>query len=362
MRPRIAEVTYVLTRVAAVRDWFPTGGGLRDEDWAGRHRLLTLLLAASVAGLTVTGVLNHSTSMAWLYTALLILPCLLAAVLLRPRRLPSMFVALGLAVFCAGFVAMNHGLTEAHFTFFIAVAALALYRDWAPFGMFLLATTLHHAFFGVFAGNRTFDHHDAMHHPWKWAFLHALAVLLTAAFQLVGWRLSEAEERRAQEHLDESQAQFSLAFDETPIPMAMIAPDGRIIRTNTAYRTWLDLPAELPAGYSVDDLPITPVETGHGEVLGRLLAATASVTLTKEYRRTDGTTMWLEVHSTALHDREGRLRSVFVQCQGRHRQARARGGAAAPGPARLADRAAVPARRWRRTCSPCLPPVPRRSA
>jgi diguanylate cyclase (GGDEF)-like protein/PAS domain S-box-containing protein len=314
MAARRAEETYVLTRMAAVRDWFPTGGGLRDEDWAGRHRLLTLLLAASVAGLTVTGVLTHGTTSAWLITALLILPCLVAAVLLRPRRLPSMFVALGFAIFCGGFVVMNHGLTEAHFTFFIAVAALALYRDWAPFGMFLLATTLHHAFFGLFAADRTFDHHDAMDHPWKWAFLHALAVLLTAAFQLVGWRLSEAEEKRAQDNLDESQAQFSFAFEETPVPMAMIAPDGRLMRTNAAYRGWLGLPDELPAGFTVSDLPITPVEIDTDDLFERLVKSTNAVTITRQYARPDGSTMWIEVHSTGLHDHDGRLRSIYVQC------------------------------------------------
>src|SRR4051812_30417678 len=107
-------MTGVVTPVAAMRQLFPTGGGLRDEDWARRHRLLTLLLAASVAGLTVTGVLDHGATGIWLVTTLLVLPCLVAAVLLRPRRLPSMFVALGFAVFCGGFVVMNHGLTEAH--------------------------------------------------------------------------------------------------------------------------------------------------------------------------------------------------------------------------------------------------------
>ena len=35
--------------------WLPTGGGLRDEDWARRHRLLTLLLASIVPALTVFG-------------------------------------------------------------------------------------------------------------------------------------------------------------------------------------------------------------------------------------------------------------------------------------------------------------------
>jgi diguanylate cyclase (GGDEF)-like protein len=39
------------------------------------------------------------------------------------------------------------------------------------------------------------------------------------------------------------------------------------------------------------------------------------VTSTREYRRIDdGTHIWIEVHSTALHDSKGRLRLIFVHC------------------------------------------------
>ncbi|MGX6600544.1 putative bifunctional diguanylate cyclase/phosphodiesterase [Micromonosporaceae bacterium Da 78-11] len=294
-----------------MRGWLPTGGGLRDEDWAGRHRLLTLLLAACVAGLTGFGVFQGGLTSSWLITVLLILPCVLAAVLLPPRRLPSVFVALGFAVASAGFVAMNHGLTEAHFSFFIAVAALALYRDWAPFGVFLVVTTVHHAVFGVLVNDRTFDHHEAMTHPWLWAFLHGVAVLITAAFQVIAWRLSEVEERRAQENLDESQAQLNFAFDETPVPMAMLSPEGLVLRTNAAYRGWLGLPDELPPGFALTDLAVTPVTGG---LLDVPTTSPEPMTLTQQYLRADGSTMWVEVHSTGLHDRDGRLRSIFVQC------------------------------------------------
>ena len=200
--------------------WLPTGGGVRDEDWARRHRLLTLLLTSGVFALTAFGAARAGLDTGWLLTVLLMLPCIVGAVVLPGRRLPSISVAVGFTVACAGFVAMCDGLTESHFTFFIAVAALALYRDWAPFGAFLVSTTLHHAVFGTIYGEHTYYHHDAMVHPWIWALLHGLAVLLAAAFQVVAWGLTEAEERRAEDHLAESRAQLSVAFDETPVPMA----------------------------------------------------------------------------------------------------------------------------------------------
>ena len=298
-----------------MRGWLPTGGGLRDEDWARRHRLLTLLLASGMLALTAFSAARGRLDAGWLLTVLLILPCIVGAVVLPGRRLPSISVAAGFTVACAGFVSMCDGLTESHFTFFIAVAALALYRDWAPFGAFLVGTTLHHAVFGTIYGEHTYYHHDAMVHPWIWALLHGSAVLLAAAFQVVAWGLTEAEERRAEDHLAESRAQLSVAFDETPVPMAMLAPDGRLLRTNSAYRSWLGLPADLPPGFSVADLPITPVDPADEGIFEKLTQATDAVTFTTAYRRHhDDTVMYVEVHSNGLRDRDGMLRLVFVHC------------------------------------------------
>ncbi len=293
------------TSRAGLRRWLPVGGGLRDDDWARRHRLLTLLLASCVAGLTAFGAWRHGLDVTWLVTVALILPCVVAAVLLPPRRLPSIAVAVGFTVACGGFVAMSDGLTEAHFSFFVAVAALALYRDWAPFGVFLVATTLHHAVFGTLASAWTYDHHSAMAHPLFWAVLHGLAVLLAAAFQLVAWGLTEAEEARARDTFEESQAQLGIAFDETPVPMAMLLPDGRIMRTNSAYRAWLGLPAQLPPGFGVADLPMTPVETADVPMFDVLVHSAGPVTLTQRYQRhDDGSLMHVEVHSNGIRDRQ----------------------------------------------------------
>jgi diguanylate cyclase (GGDEF)-like protein len=209
-----SSVTRAAARIrTSSKGWLPAGGGLLDEDWDRRHRLLTLLLAATLPLLTVFGVLRDGLGATWLIAALLILPCVVAAVRLPGRRWPSTFVAFGFVVACADFVAMCDGLTEAHFTFFIAIAALALYRDWVPFGAFLVATVVEHAAAGAVFGGGAFDHHDAIGHPLKWALLHGLAVFAAAAFQVIAWRLTESEEERAQDHLNESQAQLGIAFD-----------------------------------------------------------------------------------------------------------------------------------------------------
>jgi diguanylate cyclase (GGDEF)-like protein len=300
--------------------WLPSGGGLRKQDRALRHRLLTVLLAAAMAALIVFGALGDRSADA-VVAVLLILPCLLAAARLRGPRLPSVFVALGFTVACGSFVAMNDGLTEAHFTFFIAVAALALYRDWAPFGVFLTATTLHHAVFGALVSDRTYDHHSAVAHPLLWALLHGLAVLCAAAFQVIAWRLSEADERRAEENFEESQAQLAIAFDETPVPMAMWAPDGRLLRMNTAYRGWLNLPEHLPPGFRVADLPLDFVSADTVGLFEALVDSGGPTTLLRQFRRRDdGSLIWVEIHSNGVRDRQGRLRLIFVHCRDVTRQ------------------------------------------
>ncbi|MBL7257477.1 putative bifunctional diguanylate cyclase/phosphodiesterase [Paractinoplanes lichenicola] len=306
----------MVTGTNGLSRWLPTGGGLRDEDWAGRHLLLTRLLAASMAALIVFGALQDALGggvATWLL--LLISPCLVAAARLPGRRLPSIFVAFGFVSACASFVAMCHGKTEAHFTFFIVVGALALYRDWAPFGIFLVATTAHHGFFGLIDPTLTYGHEAGHTHPLFWALLHGVAVLVAAAFQVISWRLSEAEEKRAQENLDESQAQLTVAFDETPVPMAMLAPDGRVLRTNSAYRSWMGLPDELPAGFHIADLPIEPVDPAERRVMDLLVEGKGSSILVRDYRRTTtGEIIWVEIHGTSVYDKKGELRLIFVHC------------------------------------------------
>ena len=297
--------------------WISPGAGLRDEDWARRHRLLTCLLASCLVGLTLFGASRHRLDLSWLLTTLAILACLVAATRLRPRRLPSVCVAIGSTVVCGSFVSMSDGLTEAHFSFLIVIPILALYRDWAPFGVFLVGTVVHHAIGGSLFGGRTFDHHDAMIHPWRWALLHGLAVLLAAGFQVSAWGLIATEERRTRDYIEDNEAQLSIAFNETPVPMALFSPDGLVLSTNSAYRSWLGLPAQLPPGFRVSDLPLTALDPDGiaGVVFEEMTRGSATSTATRRYRRhDDGSQIYVEIHSNGICDRDGRLRLIFVHC------------------------------------------------
>lgn len=304
-------------RVAArrIRAAMPTGGGLRDEDWNGRHRLLTWGMIASTALLTGVGIVRDRLDIEWFVTIVMILACALGALLLPPRRLPSSMVALGFTAICADLVMMYDGLIEAHFSFFVVVGALALYRDWVPFLTFLVATVTHHAVAGWLMASMTYDHDGSPQRTWLWAAVHGLAVLACGVTQVVGWRLAEAEERRAADDLTQAEAQFSAAFEEGPIAMSMMAPDGRLLRVNPAFTAWLGLPAELPAGFTASDLPIRLQPADQSTMLERFVG-TDLTTLREErtYRHNNGSILHVDLHCSALRDESGRLRVLVTHC------------------------------------------------
>jgi diguanylate cyclase (GGDEF)-like protein/PAS domain S-box-containing protein len=302
-----------LARIArAGRALMPAGGGLRAEDWWVRHRLLTGSLLAAEIGLTVVGLVRGRLDLSYLLTTVLVGCCLLAAILLPGRRVPSCAVALGLTGVCTGLVLMHDGQTEAHFAFFVAVGALSLYRDWVPFGMFLVATVAGHATMGQWNANAIFSHSDAHHHPLRWAAIHGVAVLLTAATQVVAWRLSEIEEQRAGKNLLDAQAQFTMAFEEAPVAMTVMTGDARIVRANAVFTNWLGLPRVLPPGYTAHDLPLRRVGDSRARPFDRIQDAdTPTLNELQRYQLDDGRMIEVEVHANALRDERGDLQMII---------------------------------------------------
>src|SRR6201989_3652298 len=86
------------------------------------------------------------------------------------RRAGSTVVALGLLTCSAVLVEITHGLIEAHFHFFVMVAALSLYEDWVPFLVAVAYVFFEHGLMAT-----VMDHDDVFNHPrsaWKWALVH----------------------------------------------------------------------------------------------------------------------------------------------------------------------------------------------
>ena len=95
-------------------------------------------------------------------------------------------------------VYLMHGLTEAHFHFFVMVGLVSLYQDWVPFGVALVVVLIHHGVLGTLFPHSVFGHSAAHHNPWAWAGVHGAFVLAASLAHLAAWRLNEQQGLRDQ--------------------------------------------------------------------------------------------------------------------------------------------------------------------
>ena len=177
--------------------WLPHGALLPDEDWRWRHKAVCLLLAAHLPALLVWALLAEPGEV---WHVLLPLGALVGATRLPggSRAVRSLAGTLGLLTCSALVVHLSEGATEAHFHFFVAVAVIALYQDWALYALALAFVLVHHAFvLGPEADGGALS----------WLLVHGGFVLAEAAVLVLFWRaneLSRLAEQRAR--LAEQQA------------------------------------------------------------------------------------------------------------------------------------------------------------
>jgi diguanylate cyclase (GGDEF)-like protein/PAS domain S-box-containing protein len=212
---------------ARVRSLLPTGRTLPADAWQRRHRwLLALLWAHAVVMPFYALSQGYSPGHAVLHT----LPLALLAVLATPtwhnRRINSAIVAIGLLTASAVLVHTSHGVTEAHFHFFVVVVVLSLYEDWLPFLLAVAYVVVHHGVGGTIAADAVFQH--PADEAWKWALIHGAFVLAAGAGSVVAWRLNEDVRVVARR----SQARFRHSFENAPVGMALADDGGHFLAVN----------------------------------------------------------------------------------------------------------------------------------
>ena len=192
---RVPGTLECMEQSAQAPAWLPHGALLPDEDWRWRHTAVCLVLAAHLPVLLLWALLAQPGEV---WHVLLPLAALLAAARLPggSRALRSLAGTLGLLMCSALVVHLSDGATEAHFHFFVIVAVIALYQDWALYALALVFVLVHHAFLvspGVDGGSLL------------WLAVHGGFVLAESAVLVVFWRANElsrqAEHRaRVAEH------------------------------------------------------------------------------------------------------------------------------------------------------------------
>lgn len=176
---------------AVAATWLPRGGTLPAADWAWRHRMVCLLLAAHVPVLALVALLSDSPGEV-LHVILPLAALLAVASSPISRRVRSLAAGLGLLTASALTVHLFEGVGEAHFHYFVTVAVIALYQDWTVYLLAIGFVLVQHSVMAVRPDGAVGD--------WGVAAVHAVAVLAESAVLVLFWRANEVS-RAQQEQL-----------------------------------------------------------------------------------------------------------------------------------------------------------------
>jgi hypothetical protein len=190
----------VTARVASVlRGALPRGHALPAEAFEARHRVLLVVLCLHLPTLALVALAYGAPVWHAALHPLPVLALLLLAWRLEARRARSTCAALGLLTCSAVLVHSMNGLIEAHFHFFVVLTVLAIYEDWAPYGLALGYVVVHHGLVGIGLPYRVFDHPGAEQgaEAWRWAGLHGLFIALGVGASVTLWKLNERSREAA---------------------------------------------------------------------------------------------------------------------------------------------------------------------
>ncbi|TFV78170.1 bifunctional diguanylate cyclase/phosphodiesterase [Blastococcus sp. CT_GayMR19] len=177
----------------------PEGRLLPDEVWQRRHRTIVRIALVQAAVLGVVALLTgEAVQVALLEAGAVALPVVVAVLPRVARAVQAAAATMSLLAASMLLVYLMHGLTEAHFHFFVMVGLVSLYQDWVPFGVALVVVLIHHGVLGTLFPHSVFGHSAAHHNPWAWAGVHGAFVLAASLAHLAAWRLNEQQGLRDQ--------------------------------------------------------------------------------------------------------------------------------------------------------------------
>ena len=191
----------------AVGRLLPRGFPLPLELWTRRHRAVCAVLWVWVAALGAFGLaLGYAPGHVALEVCPVAGPAIVASSRHFSRRTRTVAATFGVLSASGVLVHLSDGYIEAHFAFFAMVSLITLYQSWLPFAVAALYVLVHHGVVGVLYPHEVYNHPSALAHPWRWAAIHALAILAASLAALYAWRVNEEAaaarddlERRAQE-------------------------------------------------------------------------------------------------------------------------------------------------------------------
>ena len=179
----------LLAARAGLRAWIPVGRELREADWQWRHRTVCWVLAAHLPVLAVLALAGGDSAVHVVVEAGALLALLGLALVPAPRRARSLAAALGLLACSAMLVHVFDGAAEAHFHYFVAVALIALYQEWAVYALAIGFVLLQHGVMGALGPGVVYDRAGD---SWMWAAVHTAFVVAESAVLVIFWHANEA--------------------------------------------------------------------------------------------------------------------------------------------------------------------------
>ncbi|WP_073266385.1 putative bifunctional diguanylate cyclase/phosphodiesterase [Cryptosporangium aurantiacum] len=174
----------------------PRGRPPGDPTWASRHRAILGLLIAHVVVLPVYGLVQgYSLTRCLLSVSPLALHAAIAAADHLSQRVRAGAATLGVMASSAVVVSFSHGMTEAHFHFFVMLFVITLYQDWLTFLLAIGFVLFEHAIVGLLTPGDVYGHSAAVHDPVKYALIHAGYVAGAAVAAVANWRMTDRAEQ-----------------------------------------------------------------------------------------------------------------------------------------------------------------------
>jgi diguanylate cyclase (GGDEF)-like protein/PAS domain S-box-containing protein len=317
MGPMAAAAPTVSGPLRRIRELLPEGRTLPDEAFAGRHRVMLILLLLQALGLAIFGVVQGYGAV---HTAEHVAGVAgfagLAHAFAHRRRVAAALVSLGMVTASALLVHIWDGHIEGHFLFFVVIVVLALYEDWLPFLLAAAYVVIHHGVAGAIDPAAVYNHGDAVAHPWKWALIHGAFVTAAGAASVATWRLNEAARTTAREN----EERFRRAFECAPIGMTLTAVDGpnagRFIQVNRAACEMMGRSEEWLLGHGFPDISHPDdLDDTRAEIARLMNGEIDRCELEKRYVHADGHVLWANTVVTLLDSVPGSPRARIAQIQ-----------------------------------------------
>ena len=245
----VSTTLAVQTALRRIRTFVPEGRELPADVWLGRHLRIVFLVWLHVPGVFVFALLtNHALGHASLEVVPILVTACLASSGVVSRRIRTVSATVGLMTASTVLVHLSGGKVEMHFHYFVGIAVISMYQEWLPFLLAIAFVVASHGILGTLLPNVIYNHADATAHPWTWAVVHGGFVLAQCAVLLVGWRLNEEQQTKAElagelmRRREEQQRELIENMNDAPYLVDLTEPStprfefmGDQIRTITGY-------------------------------------------------------------------------------------------------------------------------------